>query len=219
MRMINSIKLSGPGIYVHNNIWDTLISHAPGVYDVEDELIFAPRPYNLIIPSAFDNEYIKKLFKQVTYTWLNDSYLRCQNQHIADCPICHKTHGNANYYIHHNKLVGYSDKCEGHIELDVTKVIEPSLDVRPLIQTQHCRYIDFDILSSDINKMIFIKSALGTGKTHMLQHKIIPKFDTILMVSPRITFTDSVSSRLGFESYRDIDNKCIKMKDAPKLVL
>lgn len=53
-----------------------------------------------------------------------------------------------------------------------------------------------------------IKSPLGTGKTELLIYIMDNYFKNknILIVSPRITFSDSVSQRLGFANYKDIEH-------------
>lgn len=55
---------------------------------------------------------------------------------------------------------------------------------------------------------LMIKSPLGTGKTELLIYIMDNYFKdkNILMVSPRITFSDSVSQWLGFANYKNIEH-------------
>lgn len=71
--------------------------------------------------------------------------------------------------------------------------------------TQNKQYLEYNIPKYATNEIVHIKSALGTGKTQFLAENIFNKHKgNIVMLSPRITFTQAIQARFGIESYQDI---------------
>lgn len=80
--------------------------------------------------------------------------------------------------------------------------------------------INLNLLDS-VEKMIFIKSGLGTAKTTCLKNELskVPENKTVLVLSFRITFSNDFAQKFNYVSYKDITEYKIHNEKYKRLVL
>ena len=69
-----------------------------------------------------------------------------------------------------------------------------------LLPNQCNRYLEFALTPIMHNNLVFIKSPMGSGKTHSIS-KYFETHKYVLYISTRITFTQSVGSKYQLKSY------------------
>lgn len=87
--------------------------------------------------------------------------------------------------------------------------------------TQCNKYLNFEINPLMNGNIIFIKSPMGSGKTHSIA-KYFESHQYVLYVSTRITFTQSVGSKYNLKSYLDAQQESIPIafsEENPKWIV
>lgn len=194
----------------------------------------------------FEDEHKQKLQEYLNNNGIKQFLLKDTNVSICEiiidqsytCMICERKHNSDNLYcIKTSKSLKLrcrrNDQDGDKMHMDICQIEQtPDDDLLTVMKKYVSAYKnDNEIEVSVINKpyvsfdlqadITCVKSGLGTGKTYQAQ-KIIEQYDesdSIIIMSHRITFAQSVAERLGFKCYLDIEDSMINNKKYPRIII
>ena len=185
----------------------------------------------------FITSELKRIMGKTAFKLLptgNNNMLRMEiKKKPWNCPICLRSHQHDNPVIIRSGEKEFRLKCfrgnsDGKADITMTvpkeskdEKIDRRDDMEEWTKSIHFpyakadQYIDFDITK----RITFIKSALGTGKTHRLI-ELLPQYERTVYVSCRRTLSSYMKGQLeGFEDYREIPDSKINLLAKPKVII
>ena len=144
---------------------------------------------------SHNNAYINVLPKGIYYhcNGNDENGVRCGRKLL-------KSFENTENTNEYNNII---EKLHNERKIDIFKKDDCEVDKITVFNERYItNFIKNDILQTMYNKINFVKSAMSTGKTYLIEEFIKNIKGNILSISPRNTFTEEFKNRLNFESYK-----------------